>query len=66
MDVTDSSAYWGIKDSVTRNTIGGWENPLPKYQSEADGCDPTTVNFTKENVIQWNESHDTKSEAKRS
>ncbi len=59
MDVTDSSSYWAIKDSVTRNTIGSWENPLPKYQSEADGCDPTTVNFTRENVIQWNESHDT-------
>ncbi len=59
MDVTDSSAYWGIKGSVTRNTISDWDNPLPKYQSEAEGCDPTTVNFTRENVIQWNESHDT-------
>ncbi len=57
MDVTDSSAYWGIKDAVQKNGNGG--NPFPNYQSEADGCDPTTVNFTKENVIQWNESHDT-------
>ena len=57
MDVTDSSSYWGIKDAVQKNGNGG--NPIPYYQSEADGCDPTTVNFTKENVIQWNESHDT-------
>ncbi len=57
MDVTDSSAYWGIKDAVQKNGNGG--NPFPSYQSEEDGCDPTTVNFTKENVIQWNESHDT-------
>lgn len=57
MDVTDSSSYWGIKDAVVNNGNGG--NPLPFYQSEAEGCDPTTVNFTKENVIQWNESHDT-------
>ena len=55
MDVTDSSSYWGIKDAV----VNGGGNPLPFYQSEAEGCDPTTVNFTKENVIQWNESHDT-------
>ena len=55
MDVTDSSSYWGIKDAV----LGGGGNPIPYYQSEAEGCDPTTVNFTKENVIQWNESHDT-------
>ena len=57
MDVTDSSSYWGIKDAVVNNGNSG--NPLPYYQSEAEGCDPTTVNFTKENVIQWNESHDT-------
>ncbi len=55
MDVTDSSSYWGIKDAVVK----GGGNPIPFYQSEAEGCDPTTVNFTKENVIQWNESHDT-------
>ena len=57
MDVTDSSAYWGIKDAVQKSGNGG--NPFPNYQSEEDGCDPTTVNFTRENVIQWNESHDT-------
>lgn len=57
MDVTDSSAYWGIKDAVQKNGNGG--NAFPNYQSEEDGCDPTTVNFTRENVIQWNESHDT-------
>lgn len=57
MDVTDSSSYWGIKDAVQNNGTKG--NSIPFYQSEADGCDPTTVNFTKENVIQWNESHDT-------
>ena len=48
MDVTDSSSFWGIKDAVCNRGNGG--NPLPKY--------PNT-NFTKENVIQWNESHDT-------
>ncbi len=57
MDVTDSSSYWAIKDAVQKNGNGG--NATPFYQSEAEGCDPTTVNFTKENVIQWNESHDT-------
>ena len=57
MDVTDSSSYWGIKDSVVNMGNGG--NSIPFYQSEAEGCDPNTVNFTKENVIQWNESHDT-------
>ncbi|MBQ6625894.1 MAG: hypothetical protein IIX27_01220 [Ruminococcus sp.] len=57
MDVTDSSSYWGIKDAVVNMGNGG--NPTPYYQSEKEGCDPTTVNFTKENVIQWNESHDT-------
>ncbi len=57
MDVTDSSSYWGIKDAVVNNGNNG--NPIPYYQSEAEGCDPTTVNFTMENVIQWNESHDT-------
>ncbi len=57
MDVTDSSSYWSIKDAVVYNGNSG--NPTPYYQSEAEGCDPTTVNFTKENVIQWNESHDT-------
>ncbi len=56
MDVTDSGSYYGIKDSVVNNGNGG--NPTPYYQSEAEGCDPKTVNFTKENVIQWNESHD--------
>lgn len=56
MNVTDSSSYWGIKDAVVN---GGGGNSIPAYQSEAEGCDPTTVNFTKENVIQWNESHDT-------
>ena len=59
MDVTDSSSYWGIKDAVTSGGTSSWGNPLPRYQSEAEGCDPTTVNFTMENVIQWNESHDT-------
>ncbi len=57
MDVTDSSSYWGIKNAVVNMGTDG--NPTPYYQSEAEGCDPTTVNFTKENVIQWNESHDT-------
>ncbi|MBQ4129509.1 MAG: starch-binding protein [Ruminococcus sp.] len=58
MDVTDSSSYWAIKDAVQKNGNGG--SPTPYYQSEQfDGCDPKTVNFTKENVIQWNESHDT-------
>lgn len=56
MDVTDSSSYWGIKDAVVNNGNSG--NPTPFYQSEKD-VDPATVNFTKENVIQWNESHDT-------
>lgn len=57
MDVTDSSSYWGIKDAVVKNGTAG--NAIPYYGSEAEGTDPTTVNFTKENVIQWNESHDT-------
>ncbi len=57
MDVTDSSSYWGIKDAVQSNGNGG--NAFPYYKSEKEGADPTTVNFTKENVIQWNESHDT-------
>lgn len=48
MDVTDSSSYWGIKDAVCRNGNGG--NSIPYYPNS---------NFTKENVIQWNESHDT-------
>lgn len=48
MDVTDSSSYWGIKDAVVNGGNGG--NAIPYY--------PNT-NFTKENVIQWNESHDT-------
>ncbi len=56
MDVTDSGSYWNIKNAVV-NMGGG--NPIPYYQSEAEGCDPNSVNFTKENVIQWNESHDT-------
>ena len=57
MDVTDSSSYWGIKNAVVNMGTDG--NPTPYYQSESEDCDPTTVNFTKENVIQWNESHDT-------
>ena len=57
MDVTDSGSYWGIKDAVCSGGNSG--NSIPYYQSEAEGCDPKTVNFTKENVIQWNESHDT-------
>ena len=57
MDVTDSSSYWGIKDAVVNNGNSG--NAFPYYKSEKEGADPTTVNFTKENVIQWNESHDT-------
>lgn len=48
MDVTDSSSYWGIKDAVEKGGNGG--NSIPYYPSS---------NFTKENVIQWNESHDT-------
>ncbi len=57
MDVTDSGSYWGIKDAVINMGNGG--NSIPYYQSEAEGADPNSVNFTKENVIQWNESHDT-------
>lgn len=57
MDVTDSSSYWSIKDAVVNNGNSG--NAIPYYGSELEGTDPTTVNFTKENVIQWNESHDT-------
>ena len=45
-DVTDSASYWGIKDAVT----GGGGNAIPYY--------PNT-NFTKENVMLWDESHDT-------
>ena len=48
MDVTDSSSYWGIKDAVCNNGNSG--NSIPYYPNS---------NFTKENVIQWNESHDT-------
>ncbi|MGN0452598.1 MAG: alpha-amylase family glycosyl hydrolase [Ruminococcus sp.] len=48
MDVTDSASYWGIKDAVVQNGNSG--NSIPFYPSS---------NFTKENVIQWNESHDT-------
>ena len=48
MDVTDSSSYWDIKDAVENGGNGG--NSIPYYPSS---------NFTKENVIQWNESHDT-------
>ena len=48
MDVTDSSSYWGIKDAVCSNGNSG--NSIPYYPNS---------NFTKENVIQWNESHDT-------
>ncbi len=48
MDVTDSSSYWGIKDAICNNGNSG--NAIPYYPND---------NFTKENVIQWNESHDT-------
>jgi len=48
MDVTDSSSYWGIKDAICNNGNSG--NSIPYYPNS---------NFTKENVIQWNESHDT-------
>ncbi|MBQ4105643.1 MAG: starch-binding protein [Clostridia bacterium] len=48
MDVTDSSSYWGIKSAVQSNGTDG--NPIPYYPNS---------NFTKANVIQWNESHDT-------
>ncbi len=48
MDVTDSSSYWGIKDAVCSSGNSG--NSIPYYPND---------NFTKENVIQWNESHDT-------
>lgn len=48
MDVTDSSSYWSIKDAVVYNGNSG--NAIPYYPNS---------NFTKENVIQWNESHDT-------
>ena len=48
MDVTDSSSYWGIKDAICNNGNSG--NSIPYYPND---------NFTKENVIQWNESHDT-------
>ncbi len=48
MDVTDSASYWSIKDAVQKSGNGG--NAIPFYPS---------TNFTKENVIQWNESHDT-------
>lgn len=46
MDVTDSSSYWGIKNAV----CDGNGNPVPYYPND---------NFTKQNVIQWDESHDT-------
>ena len=46
-DVTDSNSYWGIKDSATS---GGSANATPYY--------PNT-NFTSDNTILWDESHDT-------
>ena len=56
MDVTDSSSYWGIKDAVCNNGNSG--NPTPSYPSYEDANGTTYVKFNKENVIQWNESHD--------
>ena len=47
MDVTDSASYWGIKSQIADEKGNG--NTIPYYPS---------TNFTKENVIQWNESHD--------
>ncbi len=46
MDVTDSSSYWGIKNAVCE----GNGNAIPYYPND---------NFTKQNVMQWDESHDT-------
>ena len=45
-DVTDSGSYWGIKDAA----VNGGGNPIPYY--------PNT-NFTSDNTILWDESHDT-------
>ena len=45
-DVTDSANYWQIKDAAT----SGGGNPIPYYPND---------NFTKENVMLWDESHDT-------
>ena len=45
-DVTDSSAFYSMKDVV----INGWGDATPFYPS---------ANFTSENVILWDESHDT-------
>lgn len=47
MDVTDSGSYWGIKDAATKN---GGGNAIPSYPND---------NFTKQNVMLWDESHDT-------
>ena len=46
MDVTDSSGIWSISDAVR----GKGGDPVPFYPS---------ANFTKENCILWDESHDT-------
>ncbi len=45
-DVTDSGSYWGIKDAATN----GGGNATPYYPNS---------NFTSENTILWDESHDT-------
>lgn len=47
MDVTDSGSIWGISDAIRGN--GG--NATPFYGSG--------TTFSKENVILWDESHDT-------
>ena len=45
-DVTDSSSYWGIKDAAT----SGNGTATPYYPNS---------NFTAQNTILWDESHDT-------
>jgi len=57
MDVTDSSSYWGIKDAV----VYGTGNSIPSYPSyeDANTYGANVEKFNPENVIQWNESHDT-------
>jgi alpha-amylase len=45
-DVTDSSSYWGIYDAATN----GGGDATPYYPNS---------NFTAENTILWDESHDT-------
>lgn len=59
MDVTDSSAYWSIKDAVVNGGTNG--NSVPAYPSYEDSSlyGENYVKFTTQNVIQWNESHDT-------